>query len=80
MRSLARINTRQSSSPCSTASQAISSTAPIRTENSSAARLTLAGNNLADQYRHRWTDDFARRNYENNHFRRVFMAGIRVQM
>lgn len=54
--------------------------ASIRYKVTDNVELTLDGNNLTDQYRHRWTDDFARRNYENNHFGRVFMAGVRVQM
>ena len=42
--------------------------------------VSLEGTNLTDEYRRRWVDDFARRNYENNHFGRVFMAGVRVAM
>jgi TonB-dependent receptor len=54
--------------------------ASIRYKLTDNIELTLDGSNLTDQYRYRWTDDFARRNYENNHFGRVFMAGVRVQM
>lgn len=42
--------------------------------------LMIDGNNLTDDYRYRWTDDFARRNYENNHFGRIIMVGARVEM
>jgi iron complex outermembrane recepter protein len=42
--------------------------------------LSLEGTNLTDEYRERWVDDPSRRGYENNHFGRVFMAGVRVQM
>ncbi|ROT94049.1 TonB-dependent receptor [Altererythrobacter sp. FM1] len=41
--------------------------------------LTLDGNNLTDAYRYRWADDVARRNYENNHFGRTIMAGVRIE-
>lgn len=53
--------------------------AAIRYKLTDNIELTLDGSNLTDQYRYRWTDDIARRNYENNHFGRVFMAGVRVQ-
>lgn len=42
--------------------------------------LSLDGTNLTDDYRFRWTDEFARRNYENNHFGRTITAGVRVQL
>ena len=42
--------------------------------------LSLDGTNLTDEYRFRWTDDFARRNYENNHFGRTFFAGVRYKL
>lgn len=42
--------------------------------------LSLEGTNLTDEYRERFVDDFARRNYENNHFGRVFMAGVRLKI
>jgi iron complex outermembrane receptor protein len=42
--------------------------------------LSLEGTNLTDEYRERWVNDPAKRGYENNHFGRVFMAGVRVQM
>ncbi len=42
--------------------------------------LSLEGTNLTDAYRDRWVNDPSRRNYEYNHFGRVIMAGVRVQM
>ena len=42
--------------------------------------VSLEGTNLTDAYRTRFVDDFSHRNYENNHFGRVFMAGVRVSM
>ena len=53
--------------------------ASIRYKLTDNIELTLDGNNLTDEYRYRWTDDFARRNYENNHFGRIIMAGARVE-
>jgi iron complex outermembrane recepter protein len=42
--------------------------------------VSLEGTNLTDEYRERFVDDVARRSYENNHFGRVFMAGVRVKL
>ncbi|WP_347302833.1 TonB-dependent receptor [Croceibacterium sp. TMG7-5b_MA50] len=42
--------------------------------------LTVEGTNLTDAARKRWVDDFTRRNYENNRFGRIIMAGVRVQL
>ena len=42
--------------------------------------VSLEGTNLTDEYRTRFVNDPAPRAYENNHFGRVFMAGVRVQM
>ncbi|WP_374408469.1 TonB-dependent receptor [Pelagerythrobacter sp.] len=53
--------------------------ASIRYKLTDNIELTLDGNNLTDEYRYRWVDDFARRNYENNHFGRIIMAGARVE-
>ena len=53
--------------------------AAIRYKLNDMIELTLDGNNLTDDYRFRWTDDFARRNYENNHFGRIIMAGVRFE-
>lgn len=54
--------------------------AAIRYKVTDKIELTLDGNNLTDDYRYRWTDDDARRNYENNHFGRIIMAGVRFEM
>ena len=53
--------------------------AAIRYKVTDFLELTLDGNNLTDDYRYRWTDETARRNYENNHFGRIIMAGVRVE-
>jgi TonB-dependent receptor len=42
--------------------------------------LSLEGVNLTDDYRDRFTDLVANRNYEYNHFGRTFMAGVRVKL
>ena len=42
--------------------------------------VALEGSNLTDDYRERWVNDPSQRNYENNHFGRVLMAGVRVQL
>ena len=54
--------------------------ASIRYKVTDNVELLIDGNNLTDEYRYRWTDDAARRNYENNHFGRVIMVGARVEM
>lgn len=41
--------------------------------------ISLEGNNLLDTYRYRFTDFDADRNYENNHFGRVILAGARFR-
>ncbi|AKM08590.1 TonB-dependent receptor [Pelagerythrobacter marensis] len=53
--------------------------ASIRYKLTDNIELLLDGNNLTDQYRYRWADDPTRRNYENNHFGRIIMAGARVE-
>lgn len=53
--------------------------AAIRYKVTDQIELTLDGNNLTDDYRYRWTDNDARRNYENNHFGRIIMAGVRFE-
>ncbi|MEH6684589.1 MAG: TonB-dependent receptor [Qipengyuania sp.] len=53
--------------------------AAIRYKVTDSVELMLDGNNLTDDYRYRWTDDDARRNYENNHFGRIIMAGVRFE-
>lgn len=42
--------------------------------------VSIEGTNLTDAYRTRFVNDPAPRAYENNHFGRVFMAGVRVQL
>ncbi len=42
--------------------------------------LAIEGTNLTDDSRRRFTDDIARRNFENNSFGRVIMAGVRLQL
>ena len=42
--------------------------------------VALEGTNLTDDYRERWVNDLSKRNYENNRFGRVLMAGVRVQL
>ncbi len=54
--------------------------AAIRYQLTDHIELSLDGTNLTDDYRYRWVDDFARRNYENNHFGRVIMAGVRFKL
>lgn len=41
--------------------------------------LSVEGNNLTDEYRYRFTDFDADRNYENNHFGRTILFGARVK-
>ena len=42
--------------------------------------VSVEGTNLTDEYRDRYTDLDANRNYENNHFGRTFLFGARVKM
>ena len=42
--------------------------------------ISLEGVNLTDEYRDRWTDVDARRNYEYNHFGRTILAGVRFKL
>ena len=54
--------------------------ASIRYKLTDSIEVALEGTNLTDNYRKRWVNDPSRRNYENNHFGRVILAGVRVQM
>ena len=54
--------------------------ASIRYKVTDSIELLIDGNNLTDEYRYRWTDAFALRNYENNHFGRIIMFGARFEM
>ncbi len=42
--------------------------------------LSVEGNNLLDTYRYRYTDFDADRNYENNHFGRTILFGVRLKL
>ncbi len=42
--------------------------------------ISVEGINLTDEYRYRFTDIDADRNYENNHFGRTFLFGARVKI
>ncbi|MFC4296351.1 TonB-dependent receptor [Novosphingobium tardum] len=42
--------------------------------------VSVEGNNLTDEYRYRFTDFDADRNYENNHFGRTILFGARLKM
>jgi len=42
--------------------------------------ISIEGINLTDEYRYRFTDAAAQRNYENNHFGRTFLFGARVKI
>ena len=42
--------------------------------------LSVEGNNLTDEYRYRFTDADADRNYENNHFGRTILFGARLRI
>ena len=54
--------------------------ASIRYKFSDAFEVSLEGTNLTDDYRYRYADDIARRNYENNHYGRTFLFGVRYKM
>ena len=42
--------------------------------------ISFDGINLTDEYRERWTDIDAKRNYENHHFGRTFIFGVSYRM
>jgi TonB-dependent receptor len=42
-------------------------------------QLSADGINLTDEYRDRWVDIDAQRNYEHNHFGRTFIVGVRYK-
>ncbi|WP_109806288.1 TonB-dependent receptor [Sphingosinithalassobacter portus] len=54
--------------------------ASIRYKLTEQIELSIDGTNLLDTYRKRWVNEPSKRNYEYNHFGRVFMAGVRVQI
>lgn len=42
--------------------------------------LSIEGTNLTDDYRYRFNDIYANRNYENNHYGRTFLFGARFKL
>lgn len=54
--------------------------ASIRYQLTEQVELSIEGTNLTDDYRYRFNDIFAERNYENNHFGRTFLFGARVKI
>lgn len=54
--------------------------AAIRYQATDWLELSIDGNNLTDTYRYRFTDTYANRNYENNHFGRTILFGARAKM
>jgi TonB-dependent receptor len=54
--------------------------ASVRYKISEALELSLEGINLTDEYRDRFTDVDANRNYEYNHFGRTILFGARFKM
>ena len=54
--------------------------ASLRYKLTSWIELSLEGINLTDEYRDRYTDLDANRNYEQLHFGRTFQVGARFKM
>ncbi|QCB53110.1 TonB-dependent receptor [Sphingopyxis sp. PAMC25046] len=54
--------------------------ASIRYQLTEQIELSVEGTNLTDDYRYRFNDIFAERNYENNHYGRTFLFGARVKI
>ncbi len=54
--------------------------ASMRYKLTPALEVSLEGTNLTDNYRSRYVDLDANRNYENNHFGRTFLVGARFKM
>src|SRR5690606_26934408 len=54
--------------------------ASIRYEIMDSLEVSLEGINLTDDYRDRYTDLYEQRNYEYNHYGRVFMLGVRYKL
>lgn len=54
--------------------------ASIRYKITESVEVSLEGTNLTDEYRERFVDDLSPRAYENNHFGRVILAGVRVKL
>ena len=53
--------------------------AAIRYNLNNHIQLSADGINLTDEYRGRWVDESAMRNYEYNHFGRTFILGVRYK-
>jgi TonB-dependent receptor len=54
--------------------------ASVRYKITDAIEVSVEGNNLLDTYRYRYTDFDANRNYENNHFGRTILFGVRAKV
>jgi TonB-dependent receptor len=54
--------------------------AAVRYKVTDRIELSLDGINLTDDYRDRWTDIDAERNYEHNHFGRTFIVGATYRL
>ena len=54
--------------------------ASVRYRLTEALELSVEGINLTDEYRDRWTDVDANRNYEYNHFGRTILFGARFKL
>jgi TonB-dependent receptor len=54
--------------------------AAIRYKATEWLELSIDGNNLTDEYRYRFNDRDAERNYENNHFGRTILFGARAKI
>lgn len=54
--------------------------ASIRYQLTENIELSIEGTNLTDDYRYRFTDLEANRNYENNHYGRTFLFGARFKI
>ncbi|HEY0087025.1 MAG TPA: TonB-dependent receptor [Allosphingosinicella sp.] len=54
--------------------------ASVRYRITEQVELSLEGINLTDEYRDRWTDEDANRNYEYNHFGRTVLFGARFKL
>ncbi|MEY2884859.1 MAG: hypothetical protein RL490_2583 [Pseudomonadota bacterium] len=54
--------------------------ASVRYKINEHVEVSLEGVNLTDNYRYRYTDENAQRNYENNHFGRTILVGARFRL
>ena len=60
--------------------ESINVDASIRYQVTDQLEVLVEGTNLLDDYRYRFTDDATERNYENNHYGRTFIFGVRYKM